>query len=55
MEANVRFWPALSICGLYLLLIVLSGCETFKGAADGFYRDWQNAKKVDDWMREHLW
>jgi len=51
----VRFKPALSICVLYLFLMLLSGCETFKGAADGFYRDWQNAKKVDDWLQEHLW
>ena len=51
----MHFRYALAICGLYLLLVVLSGCETVKGAAEGFCRDWQNAKKVDDWMRKNLW
>ena len=51
----MRFRPALMICALYLLVMVLSGCETVKGAAQGFAKDWENAKKVDDWMRENLW
>ena len=51
----MRFRSALAICVLYLLLIVLSGCETVKGAAQGFTRDWQNAEKVDKWLRKNLW
>ena len=51
----MRFKAPLIILGLYLVLISLAGCETVKGAAEGFSRDWQNAKKVDKWMRENLW
>lgn len=59
----MRFRLALAICGLYLVLIVLSGCETIKGTArggaDGFSKDWQNTKEnikeADDWIRENLW
>ncbi|MFC1658764.1 hypothetical protein ACFL1D_05210 [Candidatus Omnitrophota bacterium] len=51
----MRFWPAITICGLCILLFALSGCETLKGAAEGFSQDWQNAKKVDNWLQEHLW
>ncbi len=44
---------------LFSLVIVISGCETVKGAAkgaaEGFQKDWESAKKVDDWMRKNLW
>ncbi len=44
---------------LLVFIIMLSGCETVKGtvqgAAQGFQKDWQAAKKVDDWMRQNLW
>ena len=54
---RLRF--ALAICGLFLLVIFSSGCETFKGAAEGFSLDWQSAKenvqKMDSWIRENLW
>jgi len=55
----MRFRSPLIILGLYLLLVILSGCETVKGAAAGsaagFCKDWQNAGKVDKWLRENLW
>jgi len=51
----MRFRPPLIILGLYLFLVILSGCETVKGAAAGFCKDWQNAEKVDKWLRERLW
>ena len=59
----MRFRFALTICGLYLLLIFLSGCETIKGVAkggvEGFSQDWLNTKdniqQVDKWVREKLW
>jgi predicted small secreted protein len=54
---------ALAICGLCLLAALLSGCETVrggvrgaaKGGAEGFCKDWENAQKIDSWMRENLW
>jgi predicted small secreted protein len=59
----MRFRLALIICGLYMLLITLSGCETVKGVAKGFSQDWQNTadnieygfKQTDKWIRENLW
>ena len=43
--------------GLLILCMVLLlvGCETFKGAKDGFRKDWENLEKQDSWMRENLW
>ncbi len=44
---------------LLVFVILISGCETAKGAAQGavqgFGKDWQSAKKIDDWMRRNLW
>ncbi len=37
------------------LLLGFSGCNTLKGAADGFTKDWAEAKKVDDWLQKHAW
>ena len=51
----MHFRSALAICVVCLLLIVLSGCETVKGAAQGLSKDWQTAKKADNWLRENLW
>jgi len=51
----MRLRSALIICGLYLLLLIVSGCETAKGAAQGFTKDWQTAMKADKWLRENLW
>lgn len=38
-----------------VFLIFIGGCETIKGAFEGAKKDWQAAKKTDDWMRENLW
>ncbi len=46
---------ALLILGLFGIMFFLYGCETAKGAAEGAKKDWQNAKKADDWMRKNLW
>ena len=51
----MRFRMALGFCTLFILLILLSGCETVKGAATGFVKDWENAGKIDAWMQENLW
>lgn len=55
----MRFRSALIICVLYLLLMVLNGCCTVKGAVqggvEGFSEDWETAKKADEWIRENLW
>lgn len=44
---------------LPLLFILISGCETIKGAfggaTDGARRDWEQARRIDDWMRKNLW
>jgi len=44
---------------LLIFLILISGCETikgaFSGATDGAKKDWGQAKKIDDWMRKNLW
>ena len=55
----MRFRSALTICVLYLLSMVLSGCHTVKGAVEGgvegFSKDWETAKRADRWIRENLW
>ena len=55
----MRFRMALGLCGLFILLILLSGCETVKGTlsggAEGLSQDWQNAQKIDGWIKENLW
>ena len=40
---------------LFAFLILISGCETVKGACEGAKRDWESAKKIDDWMQKNLW
>jgi predicted small secreted protein len=45
-------WIVFVVLGLSLCL---QGCETFKGAKDGFKKDWKNMQKADDWMRENMW
>ena len=49
---------------LFLCLVIfgLQGCETFKGAKEGFKKDVQNLKdgnsglnKMDAWIQKHLW
>jgi len=40
---------------LSVFLILVSGCETVKGAAEGSQKDWDNAKKLDKKMQEVLW
>ena len=48
---------------LFFLFVVLmftfSGCNTGRGAADGFAKDvhntWTEAEKVDNWLQKHAW
>lgn len=44
---------------LFILLVLIGGCETIKGAftgaTDGARKDWEQARKIDDWMRKNLW
>lgn len=44
---------------LLAFLITVSGCNTIqgaaKGAAAGLSKDWQGAKKIDDWLQKHAW
>jgi len=40
-------------------VLFLSGCETLKGSAkgacEGAKRDFENAQKIDAWLRDNLW
>ena len=38
-----------------IFLILISGCETMKGAFEGAKKDWDSAKKADQWLRKNLW
>lgn len=47
---------------LFIFLVLICGCQTMKGAAEGAKKDWQalqktgeNIKKADDKMQEVLW
>ena len=50
--------PALC-CALCCLLILLSGCNTVKGAvggaSEGAKKDWHDAEEADQRLREVLW
>ena len=43
------------LLALFVFLVLIAGCETAKGAAQGFQKDWKSLEKVDDWMRDNLW
>ena len=43
------------LCVFIVSLFGLCGCETFKGAADGFKRDWQIVNKWDAWFQKNYW
>ena len=40
-------------------VLFLVGCETLKGAAngttEGAKKDFEQAKKIDSWLRDELW
>jgi hypothetical protein len=40
---------------LLIAVFFISGCETFKGAYEGFKRDWDYLIKSDQWMQGSLW
>ncbi len=40
---------------LFVVMLCMQGCATFKGAKEGFSEDWEALGEVDDWMKEHLW
>lgn len=40
---------------LFSIIILFSGCETLKGAANGFKKDWDNFTKWDSEFQEVLW
>ena len=39
----------------FALLVLIYGCNTLSGTVEGMKKDFQAAKKIDDWMRENLW
>ena len=38
------------LCGFFL-----QGCNTLKGAGNGFKEDWKTVTQVDDWIQEKMW
>ena len=38
-----------------LLLILINGCNTVKGAAEGAQKDWQSMREADQRLRDVLW
>jgi predicted small secreted protein len=44
---------------LSVFVILIAGCETVKGAAqgaaEGVKKDWQTAVKADAWVKKNLW
>ena len=40
---------------LFAFIVLVGGCETVKGAFEGAKKDWQSAKKIDDWMKKNMW
>ena len=49
---------SLLVAVLIGVLFSLMGCETLKGsvqgAGEGAKKDWENAQKVDAWLRDQL-
>lgn len=45
----------LTVLILFTFIFLAAGCETVKGAFEGAKKDWQSAKKFDDWMRKNMW
>jgi len=39
----------------FVLLLSFQGCNTLKGAKEGFKKDWKAVTSVDGWMKEHMW
>ena len=37
------------------MMLLLQGCNTFKGAQEGFKKDWKTVLKANDWMKEKMW
>lgn len=37
------------------LIMLFQGCNTLKGATDGFKEDWKELNKADGWVKENLW
>ena len=56
-EELMRF--AAKVLILMVLCVCLGGCETFKGAAQGFQKDMTDkngwVQRTDAWIKEHLW
>ncbi len=40
---------------MFGMILCLQGCETAKGAKDGFEKDWAEWQKFDDKLQEKLW
>lgn len=45
---------------LFLLLVSMTallstGCNTLKGAGEGFTKDWAKMVEVDQWLQRNAW
>lgn len=45
----------LLIIALCSMVVFLQGCNTMKGAKDGFKKDWNELNAADGWVKENLW
>lgn len=49
----------LALIGVFAYIILVSGCGTIKGAAEGAAvgakEDWEALKNADQWFRDNLW
>ena len=40
---------------IFLSGLFLQGCNTLKGAGNGFKEDWKVMSKFDQWLQEKMW
>jgi len=40
---------------LFGLMVLFQGCNTLKGAKNGFKKDWNDLNKADGWIKENMW
>ena len=54
MKTIIKAWRWV-VPGVVFVGMIASGCETAKGAVDGFKRDWDALRRVDQKMQDNAW
>ena len=49
----MKHWKQMILC--LTVCILLAGCNTLKGAQEGFQDDWEDWNRQDGWIQENLW